>query len=335
MKRKLGILTYWGVPNYGAWVQSYALNNIVRQIVGDEDEVKHINYLNDVHWDSYYKENERLDNSFNYTWDEIPHTERLTSDSLEKTFFDVIITGSDAIWAFSIPEMGNDVHLIGNNLNTNKLIAYATSFAVTTEESCLYTWIKNGLYSYNRIMVRDLHSQSVIEKIDSKIRTEIVLDPVLLWDFLNDNNIKLPKYKDYIVVYGTNFSDEFKCNVIKHAREKGYKLISVGYVNDWCDMSLRMIELRGMEWLGMFKNAELVVTSMFHGLMCGLAFEKNIKFYQTEFIKNKSQYLIDKLNLPNHKVSFDEEINYSKIKGILNDMRKNSLALLTESLEAK
>lgn len=332
MKKKVGILTYWGVPNYGAWAQAYTLNNALKQIVGNKAEVVHINYLCDYHWDYYYKNNERLYNSFSYSWNEIPHTEKLEAASLEKTFFDIIITGSDAIWEFSVPEMGNDCHLIGNDLNTDKLVSYAASFGVTSESSELEPWVITGLKKYDNVMVRDVHSKDVINRLNLDIKADIVVDPVLLWNFKNDEKIKLPKYEKYFVVYGIDFSDEFKQNVQKLAGEKGCKLISVGFVNDWCDMSLKMIELRGPEWIGMFKNAECVITSTFHGLMVGLSFEKNIKFYQAEYVKNRSQTLKEKLNIPDHTQDFEKDIDYSYTTPVLNKMREDSLNLLKKSL---
>ena len=330
--KKIGVLTYWGVPNYGAWTQAYALNNVLKQIVGDKAEVMHINYLCDYHWNYYYKKNERLYNSFSYSWNEISHTEKLNKLSLEKTLFDVIVTGSDAIWEFSVPEMGNDPHLIGNNLNTNKLISYAASFGVTSENSGLEPWVSTGLKKYDKITVRDEHSRDVIKKLGLEKNVDIVIDPALLWDFKNDEKIKLPEYKNYFVVYGFDFSDEFKQNARRLADEKGCKLISVGFVNDWCDMSLKMIELRGLEWIGMFKKAEYVITSTFHGLMVGLSFEKNIKFYQAGYVKNRSQTLKEKLNIPDHIQDFEKDIDYSYTTPVLKKMREESLNLLKFSL---
>lgn len=328
----IGILTYWGVPNYGAWTQAYALNNVVKKIVNNKVEVVHLDYLSKYHWDHYYVNDEKLMNSFSYSWNEISHSHKITEKELGNIYFDAIITGSDAIWEFSVAAMGNDSHLIGNDLNTKNLIAYAASFGVTSEQDGLEIWVKEGLEKYNKIMVRDEHSKNVVKKINPRLHTDVVLDPALLWNFKEDKNIKLPAYSNYYVVYGTTFSEDFIKNTIKLAHENGCKLISVGYINHWCDINLKMIELRGTEWIGMFKNAQCVITSTFHGLMVGLSYEKPIKFYQTDYVKNRSNLLVEKLKIPNHKKEFEKDIDYSSVLSILNEMREESRKYLEDAL---
>lgn len=49
--KNVRILTYWGVPNYGAWTQAYALNNIISYLLeenGEPYDCKHINYLENL-----------------------------------------------------------------------------------------------------------------------------------------------------------------------------------------------------------------------------------------------------------------------------------------------
>ena len=162
--KKIGILTYWGVPNYGAWVQAYALNNIVRSLVEKEDEVYHIAYLNQIHWNSYYKKDIQLYNAFSYSWDEIIHSKEISEQGLENEKYDVLITGSDSIWEFSHSDMGNDIHLIGNNLNAKKIVSYAASFGETNREDLL-SWAEEGLKKYSEIMVRDKHSKQIVDDI--------------------------------------------------------------------------------------------------------------------------------------------------------------------------
>lgn len=333
MKKNLGILTFWGVPNYGAWTQAYALNNVTRNLLGDEYDVRHINYLHPTHFASYYAKDEKLWNNFSYSWDVIAHTERLSAEELERCEFDTIITGSDAIWEFDIEAFGGDTHLIGNNLNTKNLIAYASSFGTMTAEVSFDGWVYEGLKKYNSISVRDENSAAIVKKL---IRTEpqIVLDPALLWDFKNDTNIVEPFIDSYILVYGRNWTEEFIQSAQGLAKEKKCKLVSVGYINKWCDRSYRMTELRCFEWIGMFKNAVCVITSMFHGLMLGLAFEKQVKFLAVPYVQKRAQTLLQRLDIDvgNVEKVFTSDIDYVRVNKKLGQMRKNSLDYLNEAL---
>ncbi|MGO5231836.1 polysaccharide pyruvyl transferase family protein [Thermoguttaceae bacterium LCP21S3_D4] len=337
--KRIGILTYWGVPNYGAWAQAYALNNTVKNLM-PEDEVKHISYLTPVHHDLYYKNDERLENSFSYSYCQISHTERYDFKELEQSKFDVIITGSDAIWEFNVPEMGNDRHLIGNNLNTDKLISYAASFGCMGFGDKFEEWMQEGLQKYFAISVRDKNSADMVEKHIGK-RPEIVLDPVFLWDFKNDKNIMKPLYQSYIAVYGIQWDDEFIIEAKKFARDKKCKLISIGFINDWCDMSLKIIELRGNEWIGMIENAEYVFTSTFHGLMMSIIFEKQFKFDRVPYVENRSESLLQNLqggtgiyidDKKDFKTIFERKLDYTVISKNVNKLKNDSLEYLKETL---
>ena len=325
--KKIGILTYWGVPNYGAWMQAYALNNVVREIAQDEDEVHHIDYLSDVHWNAYYKKDIQLENAFSYSWDEIIHSFKMTVSDLEKQYYDIVILGSDAIWEFSHDDMGNDIHLVGQNINAKKISSYAASFGETKMEE-LENWVINGISKLDLITIRDQYSKTIVDSLIENRKSQLVLDPSLLYDFQNDKKIKEPRYKKYIAVYGVRFDDEFINETICFARENNLELISIGYINSWCDRSIKMLELRTFEWLGFIKNADYVATSMFHGLMLSISFNKQVRFDQVEYVKNRSQTLLEQLSIEDCVSNYDVDIDYTKVNCKLQELRKNSIDII-------
>ena len=329
--RKIGILTYWGVPNYGAWMQAYALNNVVREIAQDEDEIHHIDYLSDVHWNAYYKKDIQLENAFSYSWDEIIHSSKMTVSELEKEYYDIVILGSDSIWEFSHDDMGNDIHLVGQNINAKKISSYAASFGETKIEE-LENWVINGINNLDLITIRDQHSKTIVDSLLENRKSQIVLDPSLLYDFQDDKKVKEPRYKKYIAVYGVRFDDEFINETISFARENNLELISIGYINSWCDRSIKMLELRTFEWLGFIKNAEYVATSMFHGLMLSISFNKQVKFNQVSYVKNRSQTLLEQLSIVEEVKNYSAMIDYSIVNNKLSELRKESLDVIKEMI---
>ena len=180
----------------------------------------------------------------------------------------------------------------------------------------------------------------MVEKHIGK-RPEIVLDPVFLWDFKNDKNIMKPLYQSYIAVYGIQWDDEFIIEAKKFARDKKCKLISIGFINDWCDMSLKIIELRGNEWIGMIENAEYVFTSTFHGLMMSIIFEKQFKFDRVPYVENRSESLLQNLqggtgiyidDKKDFKTIFERKLDYTVISKNVNKLKNDSLEYLKETL---
>lgn len=339
---RIGILCFWGVPNYGAWAQAYALNNVVRKILDDDNAVEHIAYLNPKHYDMYYANDERLHHSFAYSYNIIPHTRVMTAEELEREKFDIIITGSDAIWEFDMKIFGCDMHLIGNKLNCGRLVAYAPSFGTMNTDSEFPPFVKSGLDKYNNISVRDENSRDVVKQI-SGVDVPVVLDPTLLWDFKNDKNILNTEYKNYIAVYGTDWNDKFVQDVVSFAKENNLRTISLGYINNWCDVSLRLLERRGTEWIGMLKNADYVATSTFHGLMFGINFEKQIFFNQRDYVKKRSETLLSGLGIkslyehPENVISevSNNRIDYKYVNDALKNMRNSSIDYLKNALFRK
>lgn len=334
--RKIDILTYWGVPNYGAWIQAYALNNTITQIARNMKQnikIRHINWLEESHWKYYYEKDERLCNAFMYNWQQIPHTHQYTEEELEKEEFDICITGSDSIWSF-IETPKPDFYLIGNKIKAKHLCAYAASAGTSSvQDICHMREVIEGFDKYDLITVRDEKTGEIVNHFSKHHRiNSTVLDPALLWDFKKDKEVLLPQYSDYIVVYGTQWTEAFIEEIKALANKQKLKLISVGFINPWCDINLKMIELRTKEWLGFFCNAEYVVTSTFHGLMVGLAYEKQIKFCQVPFVKNRSETLIKKLGLEDWQ-SNKSDIDYNKVSLKLQKERKKSLDVLESILE--
>lgn len=332
--KRVGILTFWGVPNYGAWTQAYALNHVVRELLGETYDVRHIDYLHPKHYAGYYEKDARLENNFAYSYHHIPHTTKMSEKELETTEFDLMITGSDAIWEFSIDMFGDDRHLIGNELRAKRLIAYAPSFGTMSPEDEYEDWVKAGLKKYDVLSVRDQNSAEIVKKIIG-VEPQIVLDPALLWDFNKDTNVIPSNLKSYILVYGAKWSEEFIAEARSFAEKKGCKLVSAGFINDWCDLSFRMTELRSFEWLGMFKNASYVLASTFHGLMLGLAFQKQIKFCFVPYVRNRSRTLLQKLGMEfmcSEEIGMEElfaaEMDYKQINERLEKLREASLNYL-------
>ena len=361
--KSIGILTFWGVPNYGAFAQAYALNKVVKHLQPDAD-VEHIAYLHPQHFSIYYRKpcpkfsskKQLVSPRFYYNyakwmlnhmikypefekdWDCIRHKSIKNESELEENHWDIIITGSDAIWEYSVPEFGNDIHLIGNNLNCDKLISYAASFGDMNENDVFFDFIKTGLKNYDCISVRDKMSSNIVNGLIRDTNISIVLDPTLLYDFKNDKDIPKSKYSHYILVYGTVFSERLVSEVKEYAKEHSLLIIGAGLVADWCDVKLS--DIGPKEWIGLFQGANFVVTCTFHGLMFSVNYEKIVVFNQVQYVKNRSTYLLKELGLyslyeneVSLKTVMEYTWDYKKINHKLEGMRDKSLSFLKRSLD--
>lgn len=66
--------------------------------------------------------------------------------------------------------------------------------------------------------------------------------------------------------------------------------------------------------------------------MIGLNFNKNIKFCQVDYVKNRSQTLMDICKIPNHAVDFEKKIDYGYVNRRLKEQREYALSWLKEAI---
>lgn len=355
---RIGILTFWGVPNYGAFAQAYALNKLLRRIYANAD-VKHLAYLHPSHQNLYFRRKKPIITSYKSVispyyyknlllyhikprieypsfvndWNSIEHVNLKNENELENYYCDVIITGSDAIWEYSVAEFGDDAHLIGNHLNCKKLISYAASFGDMNLEDDFKPFVKEGLEKYSAISVRDESSKNIVNRMLQKEKAVFVLDPTLVWNFKADEEIPESPYSKYILVYGNSFPDKLIKRVKSFAKKERLAIVGAGIAPKWCD--IRLTDIGPMAWIGLFKKADFVVTCTFHGLMFSINYEKKVIFNQVDYVKNRSTALLEKLGLYylyKNGADFDSILNYNwdykQINSKLEKLRSESLKFI-------
>lgn len=340
--KTIGILTNWNVPNYGAFLQAYALQKVISSFDSDYD-VRQIAYLEPEHYRVYYKLNnvrfrfsylnprtylnilkrllggktKALKSFLRFYKEFLPHTEDLTKKTITEKTFDTIVLGSDIIWDYSIRFFNNDEFVFGNHLKSNNIISYAPSFGTVKNQPPYFShtcpeYVKRGLKRLSAISVRDENSRQLVKQYVGR-NALVVCDPTILWDFQRDKNIlpildnltsQAPKY---IVVYGSFFTHELIQGVVAYAKKNGLRLICLDSLDDafdWCDENIKQNNLNPFQWLSYFKYAEMVFTCTYHGLLFGLIFNKKTIFNPTEFILDKATSFIKYIGLEDVLVNF-------------------------------
>lgn len=362
----IGILTFWGVPNYGTFAQAYALQSVIQKI--DPSRSVHlIAYLNKKHYQGYYsiipflkrpsinslyEIFKRIIPTSNFVkkrrmfasaYNSINHTKELSLKQLLKTDFNVLILGSDIIWDYSFDLFGNDHSLFGLGIRSKIKCSYAASFGTINTNMLVPDYVVKGLHGLNLISVRDEKSANIVNSI-TRNKPEIVLDPTWLWDFDKDQRIIKPKHSNYLVVYGQDFDEMFISQIINFATKSNLLIICLDCNNDnykWCDLLIKQHQLSPFEWLGYFMYSEAVITSTFHGITFALIFRKKIAFCKTEFIINKISSFLTSLDLFDLLCSESSTVNtmlshkwdYDRVYSIIQNERKKSIDYLKKIIQ--
>lgn len=301
-KPKFGIVTYHDGFNFGAFLQAYALQRALDQL-GFLSEI--INYKSPSHsyweyrclfftrrlkviWGNFQKMLAffRAQKKFRIS--------RAVSDAdgLSDLKYAHVIFGSDEIWNYSNPIVRLDPVYFGVGVPTARRISYAASCGSLPLDSVVPTVVSQGWKNFDYIAVRDENSKALVSR-HVELPIELVLDPTFLVDF-SDEEIECQR-KDFILVYTTGFTPEVQKAVRDYATRVKKRLISVGYRNAFCDESV--IGIGPFEFLGYYRAASVVITSMFHGTIFGIKYNKPLAIIVDPYRVNKLATMLEVFGL--------------------------------------
>lgn len=328
--RDVGIVTFQNAINIGAFLQGYALYKIVEEYgvnVGFCYKLSIWKQKYDILAKKPLKLKFNIERYYKFC------KEQKLLPTTNKKKFDILICGSDSIWDISehttryIPEM------FGVGYKADRKFSYAASFGTLIDCTDLPDIASESLGTFQKITVRDLNSQFIIKSLLNS-EAELVPDPTLIYNF---NEEKPCSYKNYILVYG-DFTDKLRIKIRDFANKKNLKLLSVGTYNPWCDIS---IAVSPFEFLGYIHNASYIFTSMYHGSIFSLKYEKKFLAYFTKKRLLKAGTTFEKLGLADRIIGDESDIDekmecyidYAYVKERLTNLQRETYIILAELMK--
>ena len=352
---KLAIITFHRATNYGAVLQTYALNKTLLSLGMDAEVLNYRyngvdneyilfpkkasikKYIKDiVYFPIRYKKNKKFDEFRNQYFKLSPTV--YNSKNLESADqnYDIFLTGSDQVFNYKLT-YSDYAYLLEFVNNSKKKNSYAASLGmdeIPTEKRQKY---EKELKSFNRISVRETKAKEIIEELTGRKDIRVDIDPTFFiskdeWEEISI----IPKEKDYVLLFVMQENDSILKQAEEYAQKRGLKLI---YISNWYKRSIKAnykYNLSPEEWLGYFKNAECIFTNSFHGLAFSIILHKQFFLeYQKEpaTANSRLENLITTLELQkrvikNSIINEKDIINWNEVDKILNDKISNSLAYL-------
>lgn len=361
---KIGILTFHCAANYGAVLQTYALQEFLRS---EGHDVRVIDYRPNYLIEPY--------KAFKYRWKEqngsffskvkgvvraclvVPirrRRNRMFSDFVRKRLsldalnledvsntFDAFIFGSDQIWNPRITR-GIDPVFVGNFPAAcgKRLIAYAASVGDNANlDKDAIRALQQVVSRFDVIGCRESSLQSFFRQ---HFHREIVpvLDPVLLAGrSLFDSIVVSPREtKPYLLLFQLGRDDEVYQYAVSLADRLNLKLIEIVSSGD----SLKNLRMRQSlsigSFLGYIRNASFVIPFSFHGVAFSLLFERQFVVpCLTNTRDNRIQSLLKCVDLEDRMMSLGimnipSSINYPEVKNKFQLYRNSSTAFLRSAL---
>lgn len=360
MEKKIGVLTFHKVINYGAALQAYALASRIK-LEGYNCEI--IDYRNKILEDkntlrkfSKIKSISRIlydifelpfwvirKKRFEKFMGLVPHSHRTNSidDKFSESYYKLFV-GSDQVWNYKIT--GFDKNYLFCNLSDNKKKnSYAASFGVENIPSELVEEYRVNLSKFNNIAVREKTGVDLINKICEEEVIEVV-DPTLLltkeqWQSLTSK--RLIK-EDYILIYQLAYSENLIRFAKQLAAETRMKIVTING-NPRQPINAQYILTAGpIEWLNLMENAKYVVTNSFHGVAFSINLNKEffVDLLDEKFgVNSRINNILSSFKLENRKIKSNrsltqfEKIDFKDVNRKLDELRNLSVNYLRKSLD--
>lgn len=369
MKKTLTITTA-RAQNYGAVLQSYALQKTIEKF-GAENRIiflkkekpklrknifeflqeiskdkfkfkciKILEYIFELYRSKHVKQ--RFNKFISFSEHVLKHTSEIeVLDDLPLEEYVALITGSDQVFNTSLkPNIKNNRFLICNKkIKKYSFAAGLSSYALSKEDKL---FMEKALSKYETISVRETQAAKYLEK-ELKLDVQVNIDPVFNLSKIEwENMIEAKRIvsKKYILCYFLISSPYLK-NVLEYLKNK-YKLpiicVQTGSVKR-IKADKYIFNAGPLEFLNLIKNAEVVVTTSFHGTAFSIIFEKDFYSvikpgYKTERFTS----LLNKLELADRIIDSNnyknlKQIDYDKVNILLEQERKINLDYIGKILE--
>lgn len=342
---KLGIITFHSPDNYGAILQTYALQTYLETL---GHNVNIIDYRPDymisggklrvplnkkdlranlsvmffafVRLRSILSGRRRLSGftAFRNKYINIDNTKYLSIKQLNDypPQYDAYICGSDQIWN-PPPRFGVDpAYYLDFGDETCRRISYAASFGKPIVDEIYESKIGELLRKLDAISVREESGVDLVKKI-SGCRAAWVPDPTLLLKDYDAVTAK-PMEDDFVFMYRLRRSD-IMSNVQKVViQELDSRLIESYNPEQRYLPDGKVIQMGPSEWLGYIKYSRAVVTNSFHGTVFSILFKKVFIVVPIEgknsSLNERMLSLLSRLGLQNR---FLQSSDSSEIKRLL------------------
>lgn len=325
---KIGIITHWmAVDNYGGILQAYALQQYLRDLGHDAFIIRFyvpkkqntISYIKNklINLISYLNTNTKrgkqrkyikMRNFSNFREKHINLSPRIYNSLKEiQTHYpetDILITGSDQVWAFDLTYPENWIYYLDFGNNATKRVSYAASFGFSTFPGKDSQKFKSLLKRFDKISVREINGIKICQ--EQGFNAIRCVDSTLL---LNKSKYKIlasePKYKNrFAFFYTVNVTraEEIYWNEIQqYLKEKKLQCIVTtgsGYSSAKEIFDNAIYDYATVEgWLSNIYYSDIVFTSSFHGIVFAFIFQKDFIYIPLKNHSSGNDRIFDFLSI--------------------------------------
>ena len=370
MRKKVGIITQHRVVNYGSVLQTYALQEKIKELGYDCEVIdyyperftplgmlKRIKNKGEkfrksflirtiariiiipsyfIRFRMFFK---FLDNCIDMTAKTYRSEEELEK---EKFSYDIFCTGSDQVWNYGWNEKIEYPYFLAFAPEFARKISYAASFGKSELDSIEISETTRLLKRYAAISLRELSGVKIVEGLGIKNSVN-VLDPTLLLTGQEWRKLSSGKYygDKYILVYNLNRNPKIDSYAKELSKQKGLEVRYLSYqLHEFYKTGKMFCNPQVEDFLALIDGAQYVITDSFHATAFSLNFNKEFVIVYPGKYSTRLQSILEILGLMD-RVAKDEKdmsivkskIDYDSVNKILEAERIKSLNWLAFALD--
>lgn len=352
---KIATLTYQRHDNYGAMLQCYALQKKLQSMGVETDVIDYVCEVSEHPLSLRALKSKGIKRYISGSIGAITRIPRkkcfcdfrklikMTHVVTEKNIsqlgasYDGYIVGSDNVWNSDITGL-DERYFLSFVADKRRRASYAASFGSSKLRDAQREDYKRMLSDFAILACRENSGAALIEELTGK-HADVVCDPSILLSSDEWNAIaKTPKEKyPYLLAYQMVPSASFVKFVNEVATAKKLKVIFIPFPYGLIKCKTKP-SIGPLEWLGLFKNAEFILTDSFHGCAFSAILNKQFAVSISQ-LGERIDNLLTILNIKERVVKTSSEvkalsdIDYGKVNQLLANFREKSEARLSEMLE--
>lgn len=369
--KRIGIITFQRIGNYGAELQAYALGAKLRHMGYAAENIDYLYYKHPRHISSAM-ERPTIPVSFKNRLKillfplvaalrnrESPKTKRTRKIRFNDWFvknvsvgreyrsvmslyddppkYDVYMVGSDQIWN---PRICSNIapYFLDFAPDGARCVSYASSFGVNELSGPVFYRYKQWFKRFSYIGLREKSGVNIVKGMALDAKVAHVLDPTLLltvedWSRVAIEPDKKP-HGTYLLLYDLIASSETVALAKRWANQNGWDVIRIG------DGAYGP-----GEFIWLFSHAEAVVTNSFHGTVFSILYHRQFYSVIPTGVTNagRIESLLRSLSLSHRLVKasmcgsleFGPRIEFESVDALLEKMQAKSIDFLKESIDGR
>ena len=358
---RIGILTFHCAHNYGAVLQCYALQEVLKGMGHTVEVIDYRPYyltraykIVSLHRIFSYNplrfvkrfileclslpkraKRFRKFDAFMNEYYKISSRREISSD------YDVYIMGSDQIWNPKITK-GFDGYYFGYfpfSKGERKYVAYAASMETNHLSESAKEYLRKALNNFDAIGVREIQLADLLRPLTDK-DVQVVLDPTLLVtsSFWNRFVGKRPLEEKYVLVYQARGESRITKKIANYIANQLEALVVTVSGLTYSRSKWMLHTESPWDFVNWFRYADCVVSSSFHGTAFSIVFNKPFYSVRSGRGDTRENSLLRRLNLRDRLIDINslpiyQDIDYKHVNDRLDKYRKESLYFLKSILE--